>query len=174
MDGPKTPLVQALMGAEEPPQPKAKIASILPALRDTTAGPAYELKNEQPWHRACAYMMLQGHSNKECAAYFEKTEGHISQLKRQEWFKQLITQLSDLHFDNDIAGLLQNAAFDAISTLNDLATGAESESVRRSAASDLLDKFLKSRPPEQPKPPANPKDELNQLDEEIARLKEQQ
>lgn len=164
-------LVQALIGNE--PEETATITPILPEFKDETAPPAYEVVNEQPWHRSCAYMMLQGHSNKECAEMFGKTQGHISQLKKQQWFKSLLAQLAEIHFDNDVAGLLENAAYDAISTLTDLAVGAKSESVRRSAASDLLDKFLKNQPVKNETPHENPAAELEQLDEEIERLKEQ-
>ena len=146
----------------------------LPAFEDKRKpNPNHDPKSEQPWHRALAYMLLQGNSNKECAKYFEKTPARIYQLKKTPWFKSLLAQLADIHFENDVAGLLQNAAFDAISTLSDLALGAESESVRRSAASDLLNQHLKTSIPVAKEAAADPKQELDNLNEEIERLETQ-
>lgn len=144
----------------------------LPAFTDNRRPPAYEVANEQPWHRSCAYMLLQGHSDGEVAKYFDKKQATITNLKKQPWFKTLLSQLAEHHFDDDITGLLKNSAYDAISTLTDLTTGAKSESVRRAAASDLLDKFLKHVPQEPEETAADPQEELDRLENEIKTLKE--
>ena len=170
MDTPH-PLEQALQGQEipDPSSPtNGRVQSILPALNNN-AGTVTVVK-EKPWHRSLAYMRLQGVSKKQCAKEFDCSVQQVINVSAQPWFKQICVELADIHFAGDMFGMLESAAFDAVQTLNELAVGAESETVRRASASDLLDKFLKHRKPAEDKTPDNPEQELKQLDEELERL----
>lgn len=147
-----------------------QIQKHLPEFHDTTKDPKYEVKNEKPWHRILAYMLLQGTSQSACADYFGKSTLHISQVKKQPWFQKLLAELADLNFQSDVLGLLQSEAITAIATLSDLAQNAESETVKRSAASTLLENFLKHKPEPKPKESKSPQQELDELNAELRAL----
>lgn len=167
------PLEAAALGLDEDEAPtrpdNGRVTSILPSLKDDRESGVVILK-EAPWHRSLAYMLLNGMSQRECAKQFDKHPQYISQIRQQEWFKNICAQLAEIHFGGDLMGLLEGAAFDAVNTLQDLAVGAESESVRASSASTLLDKHLKYRKENKPQASDNPEQEIKRMDEEISRL----
>lgn len=132
------------------------------------------VKNEQPWHRLFIYALLQGATLKQCAEEFNKSREYLSALKRQPWFQKLMVEIADQKFENNITGLLSGAAVGAVETLVELAAEAESESVRRSAASDLLSSYFKHKPPDAPTTTEDPQAEAEQLDAEIALLEERE
>ena len=164
-------IIDAILEAdvEEP----SNIESIVPALHDNYEA-KYDVKTEKPWHRSFAYMLLQGCSIVECAEHFQMTHQHLQQVKKQEWFKVLTTKLAAAHFEDDVIGLLKSSAVTAITTLDELATSAESETVRGNAANNLLDKFLRHQPPPPPPTVDDPVQEARMLDEEIAQLEEEE
>lgn len=151
----------------------SEIESIIPHLQ-CSLEPSVEILNEKPWHRQLAYALLRGATMKECAQMFDKTVAHISQVRRQPWFKKVAAEIADLDRDMDALELLKGSVVTAIETLNDLALGAKSESVRRSAASDLLDKYLKSNPEPQAAEVIDPRAEAKRLEEEIKRLESEE
>ena len=128
------------------------------------------MQNEKPWHRTLAYLLLQGQSAIEAGKTLGKTPEHIRQVRKQEWFKTLLAELASIHFNNDVSGLLEGAALESINTLSQLASGAKSEAVRRAAASDLLDKYLRNKVNKTDDKPNDPKAELEALENEIKEL----
>lgn len=178
MDLKRHALEQALRGedGEYATPPHVPIESIIPHLhddRDPSRDGGVVIQKEQPWHRQCAYMLLQGMSNKDAAEMFGCTPATIGNLKRQPWFRSICAQLSAIHFDNDVMGLLKNAAVEAVMELSTLATGAKSETVRANAANALLDKFLKHKGSDKPPSDAKtPKEEMAELEKEIERLQQ--
>ena len=149
------------------PNPPAPTLRILPEFHTVTGPPAFELQNEQPWHRLLAYMLLRGATQKRCAEELGKTPTHITQVKKQPWFRKLMAELADNDFDVDIRSLLQSEAVAAIAVLSDLAQTAKSESVQRSAATTLLEQFLRNETPKAPKDVKSPQDELEAINNEI-------
>lgn len=169
-------LTNAILGKDEreekaPEKKNVQITPIAPALKNTSQ-PSYEVQNEQAWHRSLAYMLLQGETCRTCAKYFGKTSQHITQVRKQPWFKDLLAELSELHFDNNVAKLLQSCAVEAVTSLTDLAIGAESEAVRRSAASDLLKMHLQNVPARKNDSEEDPEKEVQRLDAELERLEQ--
>jgi len=148
---------------------KSTVESILPHLHDERECTNI-VQKEKPWHRSLAYLLLQGVPQNECAKQFDCSPQMISILRRQEWFKALLVQLADLNFSGDMFGILEGAAFESITVLHDIALGGKSEQVRVSAATTLLDKFLKHQRPKETKPHDSPQAELDELDREIAAL----
>ena len=170
----KHPLVEALTNPDSEIEPELrpdKVTNIAPALKDS-GKPSYDLQKEMPWHRTLAYMLLRGDSAITAGKALSKTPEHIRQVKKQPWFKILLTELAQLN-NEDVMTLLEGSTVEAILTLTELASDAKSETVRRASASDLLDKFLKNREIGQSNVPDDPKDELDQINREIELLKEQ-
>lgn len=149
------------------------VESIVPSLQSDLQ-PTYDVKNEKPWHRSYAYMLLNGHTIKDCAEHFQLTPHHLAQVKKQEWFKRLTADLAAAHFEDDVAGLLKGAAIEAVTTMVELSQTAESESVRQAASNNLLEKYLKNKPPPAPDVPDDPVQEAAMLDAEIDMLEEQE
>lgn len=140
-----------------------------PTINDSCEA-SYEVQNEKPWHRTLAYLLLQGQSAIEAGKALGKTPEHIRQVRKQEWFKSLLAELASIHFNNDVSGLLEGAALESITTLSQLASGAKSEAVRRAAASDLLDKYLRNKVTKTDDKPNDPKAELEALESQIKEL----
>lgn len=167
------PLERVLANQADLAPQHTRIESIqphLPEFHSVKAPPCIEIQSEQPWHRLLAYMLLQGATTKQCADQFGKSASHISQVRKQHWFGTLLTQLANLSFDQDLVGLLHGSAVTAIETLTELAQTAESESVKRSAASTLLEQYLRNKPQAVPKETKSPRDELDELNAEIRNL----
>lgn len=81
----------------------------------------YGLKNEQPWHRMAAFMLLAGRTNSEIAAAAQVKPGHVSILRAQRWFQELLAILAN-ETGEDITGLLaaeQAASVEKLVTLRD-------------------------------------------------------
>ena len=129
--------------------------------------------NEQPWHRQFAYKLLEGKSLTQCAKIFDKSPSYLTGLKAQHWFKELITELAEQSFENDIASLLEGEAASAILTLAELAQNGKNESIRIKSASELLDKHIKLRPPPKPPTEEDPKKAMAAIEAELKRLKKQ-
>lgn len=127
--------------------------------------------NEKPWHRSLAYKLLEGVTDGDCAKQFDKSVQQVRNVKLQPWFKELVGELSEQHFENNIAGLLEGAAVDSILTLQNLATNGKSEAIKRMAASDLLDKHLKIREVKTPEPEEDTEEALDRINKELDKLK---
>lgn len=96
------------------------------------------VKNEQPWHRMAAYMLLAGRTNSEIALAADVVPGTVSVLRAQRWFQELLATLAN-ESGAELHGLLQAEAQDALNRIVDLAQNAESERVRLAANIQLLE-----------------------------------
>lgn len=97
------------------------------------------IKNEQPWHRMAAYMLLAGRTNSEIAAAAERTAVQVCVLRGQRWFQQLLATLANETGD-DIIGVLAGEALASVETIVSLRDDAELPArVRLSAAQTLLE-----------------------------------
>jgi hypothetical protein len=142
-----------------------------PPMHDELEAP-YEVQSEKPWHRVLAYMLIKGATVKDAAQELGKSVDHCRAVKKQPWFKQLTAELCKQHFNDDVTRLLEGAAVESIMTLTDLASSAESEPVRRSAASDLLNQYLRNKPVESEDPIEDPQAELDKLNRELEHLRD--
>lgn len=96
------------------------------------------IKDEQPWHRMAAYMILAGRTNSEIAMAANVTPQTVSHLRAQRWFQQLLAVLAN-ETGADITGLLASEAAASVEKLVFLRDNAESERVSLAAATSLLE-----------------------------------
>lgn len=96
------------------------------------------IKNEQPWHRMAAYMLLNNCSNVSIAEAANVTPQSVSILRSQPWFQQLLAELSARKGD-DITSVIQSYALEAVEGIHTIAVSAESDRVRLSAYTTLLE-----------------------------------
>lgn len=152
----------------------------------TEAGPALHrfedkavagLKNEQPWHRMAAFMLLNGRTNSEIAMAAQKTAQEVSNLRAQRWFQELIAVLGN-ETGADIVGVLQSEALASIETIVHLRDDSDLPArVRLSAAQTLLEQ-AHGKPVQKiisnvsHSVHASPQDELDAIQQELAALRE--
>lgn len=97
------------------------------------------LKNEQPWHRMAAYMLLAGRSNVEISKAADVTPAQVTFLRAQRWFQELIATLAN-DTGQDILGVVRGEALASVQTLVEIRNDDNApSSVRRAAAKDLLE-----------------------------------
>ena len=77
------------------------------------------LKNEQPWHRMAAYMLLAGRTNSEIAMAANVHSPEVSTLRAQRWFQDLMATLAN-EAGADIAGLLSSEAQNSLNMMVDI------------------------------------------------------
>jgi hypothetical protein len=96
------------------------------------------IKNEQPWHRMAAYMLLAGRTNSEVAMAASVTPQHVSQLRGQRWFQELLGTLANNEGD-EIMGVLKAEGLASVEKMVYLRDHAECERVQYAAAKDLTE-----------------------------------
>lgn len=104
--------------------------------------PQLNIIHEKPWHRAVAYMLAQGFTQREVSARFGKTEPWISQLARQPWFQQrVVDELKEGGIDK-IKALLDAETLPSLEKVTYLRDHAKNESVQLTAAFDIINRTL--------------------------------
>lgn len=104
--------------------------------------PNINIASERPEHRLIMYLVAQGKSQREVAHLTGYSEGWISQVVRQPWFRDRLTQTLDGAGYSVVEEKIRDGADAALDTITELMTSARSESVRASCAFDLLDRHL--------------------------------
>lgn len=164
-------LVEAILMTDDDELTSEESGQVIPfytASEDDPTIAGYNHKSEQPWHRTLAHLLLQGYSNKDAAELLGKNYATVSVVKRQPWFKGLLSTIAARSFKGDFLGLLEGSAIGAITTLETLASTAKNESVRASASGKLLEAFLKhSKPREVVTKAIDPQARAAELDREI-------
>lgn len=110
----------------------------LPALHRFEDTAASGFKNEQPWHKMAAFMLLAGRTNSEIALAAGVHPNTVSILRAQRWFQELLATLAN-EAGQDILGLLASEAAASVEKLVTLRDTAESERVQLAAATTLLE-----------------------------------
>jgi hypothetical protein len=95
-------------------------------------------KNEQPWHRMAAYMLNVGRTNSEIALAADVDPATVAQLRGQRWFQELCATIANEHGEA-LIGAIQSEAMDSLNTIVDLRDNSESDRVRLSAATTILE-----------------------------------
>ena len=97
------------------------------------------IKNEQPWHRLAAFMLLSGRTNSEIAMAAGREPSAVACLRTQRWFQELLAVLANEH-GQDLQAAITSHAHDAINRIAEIANGdIETYGVRNIlAASQLL------------------------------------
>lgn len=131
-------------------------------------------KDEQPWHRMAAFMLLAGRTNSEIAAAAQVTPALVSHLRSQRWFQELLAILAN-EAGEAVTGVLAAEALASVEKLVALRDGAESERTQLSAALALLEhangkpvqKVLSSSVHVH----ASPQEEMDAIQQELAALR---
>lgn len=95
------------------------------------------LKNEQPWHRMAAFMLLVGRTNSEIGMAAGKTPAEVSFLRAQRWFQELLATLAN-EAGQDLQAAITTHAHDAINRLAEFAQGDIKELGARNVLSACL------------------------------------
>lgn len=106
---------------------------------DRSETAAIGLKDEKAWHRMAAYMLLAGRTNSEIGAAAGVTPNHVSQLRAQRWFQELLATLAN-EAGNDLTGVIQSEAQASLQTMVDIRDDLTAPvRVRYAAAKDLVE-----------------------------------
>jgi len=133
------------------------------------------LKNEQPWHRMAAALLVAGKTNIEVAKLAGVTPQAICTLKTQLWFQQLLAQLANDTGDAVLSRITSEAVA-SVEKLVLLRDTAESERVQLAAATTLLEQahgkaVQKVLTITSKTSFASPKDEAEAIKQELAALR---
>jgi len=139
--------------------------------------PQVEYQHEKPEHRIVLFLKAQGLSNREIAEKTGYTPCGVSLIVNQPWAQEKLLQVLNEAGVDRVQALLAGAAEDSVFTLIELRDDAEQPgTVRKAAASDLLDRFL-GKPRQQVdvvqhKPVTT--ESVAEIDKELAGLREQE
>lgn len=105
------------------------------------------LKDEQPWHRMAAFMILAKRTNSEIAMAAGVKPHMISTLRGQRWFQILLGTLANEE-GQDLHSAIATHAHDAINRIAEIATGDIKELGVRNvlAANQLILEHAKGKP----------------------------
>lgn len=107
--------------------------------------PKFELVEELPWHRQAAHMFGCGGAVtiKEVAEAFEVDRGTVSNLLRQPWFQERVTEIMARHGNKDIMEMFRAEQFNSLITLIEIRDDPNaSKQVRSANAINILDRIL--------------------------------
>lgn len=90
------------------------------------------LKDEQPWHRIAAQLILAGKSNAEIAELAGKQPATVSLLRGQRWFQELLAREAAT-VGADIQADLRSEGLAAVRRIVDIAESSESDRTRLAA-----------------------------------------
>lgn len=98
-------------------------------------------KNEQPWHRMAAFMLLAGRTNSEIAMAAGITPQTVCNLRAQRWFQDLLAVLAN-ETGSDITGLLASEAQASLNKMIEVRDSTDDtvpERLRYQAARDIFE-----------------------------------
>lgn len=95
-------------------------------------------KNELPWHRMAAHMIVAGRTNAQVADAAGVTRNCVSNIRCQRWFQELMQTLANEHGE-EVLGLLKAEALASVEKLVQLRDECESPKVQLDAARTLLE-----------------------------------
>jgi predicted transcriptional regulator len=101
--------------------------------------PMYENKKEKYIHRIVAFMLAEGHTNKEIADTLELSPVTVNYYAKQKFVEEMV--LGKIHENGDkTLEVLAAESLAAAERLIELAKTAENDEVRRKANNDILDR----------------------------------
>lgn len=139
---------------------------------DTATG---GVKDEKPWHRMAAYMLIAGRTNSEIAIAAGVMPGEVALLKSQRWFQELCATIANEE-GGELVGMLTSEAAASINKLVELRDFGEAESIQYSAARTLLEQ-AHGKPVQKvisdvtSRRVSSPQEEMEQLQGELAALR---
>lgn len=133
------------------------------------------LKNEQPWHRMAAFMILAGRTNSEIALGAQRSVEEIKILRAQRWFHELLATLAN-DKGEEITGVIEGYTLEAVEEIHAIMKTAESDRVRLAAATTLLEQG-RGKPVQHVRTekvkPRDPKEELAELERDLMAVRGQ-
>lgn len=95
-------------------------------------------KDEQPWHRLAAYLMVEGKTVPEVAKAAGVAESTVYKLKANRWFQQLLASIAQ-EMGQTITEKTHAEAAASLAVLVQLRDNAESERVKLAAATTIYE-----------------------------------
>ena len=111
--------------------------------------PNFETMRETPRHRLVLTLLAQGFTNKEAAEQTGYTPQLVSDLRRQKWAQQVMSELQAQAGFKAVQSLLQGAAAKAAQTVIDIATSTDTwvkPADRLKASQDILNRLFGQAP----------------------------
>lgn len=99
------------------------------------------IKDEQPWHRMAAFMLLAGRTNSEIAMAAGVKANTVTHLRAQRWFQDLLAVLAN-ETGSDITGLLASEAQASLNKMIEIRDSTDDtvpERLRYQAARDIFE-----------------------------------
>jgi len=132
-------------------------------------------KNERPWNRMAAFMLIAGRTNSEIAVAANVTPGEVTLLRQQRWFQELCATIAN-NDGEEVLGYLASEAVASVQKLVDLRDFGESESIQFASARTLLEQ-AHGKPVQKvisdvtSRRAMSPQEEMEQLKNELAALR---
>lgn len=99
---------------------------------------AFGVKNEQPWHRLAAFMIVAGRTNSEVAIAAGVSPYTVTNLRQQKWFQELCASIANVDGE-EIMGAIKSYTLEAVEGIATIARESESDRVRLAAYTTLLE-----------------------------------
>ena len=107
------------------------------------SAPVYDIEVEQPWHRTAAFAFALGASLSDVATQHDKAVATVSNLLRQPWFQQKVSEIMAEYGGRDVIELFKAEQFNSLQTLIELRDDKKiAPTVRVTCARDILDRAL--------------------------------
>lgn len=119
---------------QEQPQPDGSLGLHRPQYRNSAVA---GLKNEQPWHRMAAFMLLAGRTNSEIAMSAGVIPQTVSNLRTQLWFQQLLATLANEQGEA-VVGLIQSEAIASVQRIIEIRDSPNVKANVALAAANIL------------------------------------
>lgn len=134
------------------------------------------IKDERPWHRMAAYMLLAKRTNSEIAMAAGVHVNHVKAVRKQLWFQQLLATIAN-DKGEEVTGVIESYTIEAVETAAEIMRSAESDGVKLKAAQVLIEQ-ARGKPAQyirsESVKPKDPKDELEEINRELEMLRNRQ
>lgn len=102
-------------------------------------------KNELPWHRMAAYMLINRRTNSEIAMAADVDLATISQLRANRWFQELLATIANEQGE-EVTGIIAGHAIDAVNTIAEVMNDPDSTRRERITAAQILLEQAQGKP----------------------------
>lgn len=134
-----------------------------------------DVQREKPEHRHAAFLLANGMSQKDTSKETGYSEGWISEMMTQEWFKDLVLYYIKVKRNDPIATLLRGAALDSFWCLQQMGHDPKvPPATREKIHQSNLDRFMGKAPVtvthKHEEQVADPKSQADALREELEKI----
>lgn len=118
------------------------VNSRLPEAFHNDKEPQIEIKYEKAVHRIMIKMAARGDTQKYIADACEMSPQHVSTILRQPWAREMIQKEISDRTDDSLEKLFEMKGKEAFNRLVMISEGAESEAVKLSATTEIVNRWL--------------------------------